>query len=90
MESSTCLFGVLYVSFVFGVFCGLVEELVYDIDLGFFSISFYNLKLESFQVAPQFLDVFFFVLIFPYSSLVWSNYSIFKADIFCLLGSFYL
>lgn len=88
MESSTCLFGVLYVCFVFGVFCGLVEELVYNIDLGFFSISSYNLKLESFQVAPQLLDVFFFVLIFPYSSLVWSNYPIFKTDIFCLLGSF--
>lgn len=70
MESSTCLFGVLYVSFVFGVFCGLVEELVYDIDLGFFSISSYNLKLEYFQVALQFLDVFFFVLIFPYSLLM--------------------
>lgn len=70
MESSTCLFGVLYVSFVFGVFCGLVEELVYDIDLGFFSISSYNLKLEYFQVALQFLDVFFFVLIFPYFLLM--------------------
>lgn len=58
MESSTCLFGVLYISFVFGVFCGLVEELVYDIDLGFFSISSYNLKLEYFQVALQFLDFF--------------------------------
>lgn len=61
MESSTCLFGVLYVSFVFGVFCGLVEELVYDIDLGFFSISSYNLKLEYFQVALQLVLGCFFL-----------------------------
>lgn len=73
------------------IFYILVEDLVYTIDLGFFSLIYaYNSKVLSFYVVTYFLKgSFLFAFNFTYSWFIWSRssclFGLESCYIFCLI-----